>query len=188
MAQFLAKSTNKRTDKYGGDLENRSRIIFEIIDEIKKRVNDPTFVLGIKINSVEFQTGGFDTNECAELCKKLEAAGLDFVELSGGTYENLAFSKRDSTKSREAFFLDFAEVIRPSLSKTIVYVTGGFRTGKAMVDAVQAGSTHGIGLARPVTADLTLCKDLASNKVHAAIQPLLDENDFGKFLHSCPAC
>lgn len=183
LAQFLANSTNKRTDKYGGNLENRSRIIFEIIDEIKKRVKDSTFILGIKINSVEFQSGGFDTKECAELCKNLEAAGLDFVELSGGTYEELAFSKRDSTKNREAFFLDFAEVIRPALSKTIVYVTGGFRTGKAMVDAIKEGSTHGIGLARPVTGDLTLCKDLASNKVHAAIQPLLDENDFGTSIY-----
>lgn len=179
LAQFLAKSTNKRTDKYGGSLENRSRIIFEIIDEIKKRVNDPSFSLGIKINSVEFQSGGFDTKECAELCRKLEAAGLDFVELSGGTYEELAFAKRDSTQKREAFFLEFADVIRPALSKTKIYVTGGFRTGKAMVDAVNGGSTDGIGLARPVCAETTICKDLIANKVNACSQPDLDENDFG---------
>jgi len=179
LAQFLAQTTNKRTDKYGGSLENRSRIIFEIVDEIKKRVKDESFSISIKINSVEFQSGGFDTKECAELCKKLEAAGLDFVELSGGTYEELAFSKRDSTQKREAFFLEFADVIRPSLNKTLVYVTGGFRTGKAMVDAVQHGSCHGIGLARPVCSELTLCRDLASNKVSAAIKPDLDENDFG---------
>ena len=179
LAQFLAESTNKRTDKYGGSLENRSRIIFEIIDEIKKRVNDPTFSLSIKINSVEFQSGGFDTKECAELCKKLEAAGLDFVELSGGTYEALGFQKRDSTKAREAFFLDFAEVIIPALTKTKVYVTGGFRTGQAMVEAVKEGSTHGIGLARPVCAELTICRDLIANKVHACAKPKLDENDFG---------
>lgn len=178
LAQFLAETTNKRTDRYGGNLENRSRIIFEIIDEIKKRVNNPSFIISIKINSVEFQTGGFDTKECAELCKKLEASGLDFVELSGGTYESLAF-KRDSTKKREAFFLDFAEVIRPSLEKTIVYVTGGFRTGKAMVEAIKGGSTHGIGLARPVCAETTICKDLASNKVNSCAKPKLDEQDFG---------
>lgn len=178
LAQFLSESTNKRTDQYGGSLENRSRIIFEIIDEIKKRVNEPKFIIGIKINSVEFQTGGFDTKECAELCKDLESAGLDFVELSGGTYEQLGF-KRQSTQKREAFFLDFAEVIRPSLKKTIVYVTGGFRTGKAMVDAVKGGSTDGIGLARPVCAELTICKDLIENKVQSCAKPLLDEQDFG---------
>lgn len=179
LAQFLATTTNKRTDKYGGSLANRSRIIFEMLDEIKKRVNDPKFVLGIKLNSVEFQKGGFDTNECAELCRNLEEAGLDFVELSGGTYEELAFAKRDSTEKREAFFLKFAEVIRPALSKTKVYVTGGFRTGKAMVEAIQTNATDGIGLARPTTAELTLCKDLIANKIHACSKPALDEGDFG---------
>lgn len=178
LAQFLAESTNKRTDQYGGNLENRSRIIFEIIDEIKKRVNDSSFILSMKLNSVEFQTGGFDTKECAELCKNLEAAGLDFIELSGGTYESLAF-KRQSSAAREAFFLDFAEVIRPALKKTIIYVTGGFRTGKVMVDAVKEGSTDGIGLARPVCAETTICRDLISNKVHHCAKTLLEENDFG---------
>lgn len=179
LAQFLANTTNKRTDKYGGSLENRSRIIFEIIEEIKRRVQDPSFSLGIKINSVEFQAGGFDTNECAELCKSLERAGLDFVELSGGTYEELAFAKRESTKNREAFFLQFAESIRPSLTRTKVYVTGGFRTAKAMVEAVQEGTLDGIGLARPACAELDICTNLANGTVPSCIKPALDENDFG---------
>ncbi|CCG83007.1 NADH oxidase [Taphrina deformans PYCC 5710] len=179
IAQFLATTTNKRTDRYGGDLANRSRIIFEMLDEIKRRVDDPKFVLGIKLNSVEFQKGGFDTEECAELCRNLEGAGLDFVELSGGTYEELAFAKRDSTEKREAFFLKFAEVIRPALTRTKVYVTGGFRTGKAMVEAIGSQATDGIGLARPTTAELTLCRDLIANKIHACSKPALDEGDFG---------
>lgn len=179
LSQFLASTTNKRTDKYGGSLENRSRIIFEIIEAIKARIGDKSFSIGIKINSVEFQKGGFDTNECAELCKSLEASGVDFVELSGGTYEELAFKKRDSTKDREAFFLEFADVIRPSLKKTKVYVTGGFRTGKAMVDAITGGSTDGIGLARPACAELDICKNLANGTVHSTLKSKLDENDFG---------
>jgi hypothetical protein len=53
---------------------------------------------------------------------------MDLIELSGGTYESLAFEhKRESTKKREAYFIEFAQQIRPSLHKTVLCVTGGFR-------------------------------------------------------------
>ncbi|KAJ4329548.1 hypothetical protein N0V95_010195, partial [Ascochyta clinopodiicola] len=123
LAQFLSPSTNQRTDKYGGSLENRARIITEIGREVRKRTSD-RFILSIKLNSVEFQENGLASEEAATLCKTLENNKFDFVELSGGTYEKLAFEhKRESTKKREAFFLEFADKITPSLSKTKVYVT-----------------------------------------------------------------
>lgn len=59
LAQFLSETTNKRTDEYGGSLENRSRIIFQVIEEIHRRVSDPQFIICVKINSVEFQAGGW---------------------------------------------------------------------------------------------------------------------------------
>jgi 2,4-dienoyl-CoA reductase-like NADH-dependent reductase (Old Yellow Enzyme family) len=63
----------------------------------------------------------------------LEAAGLDLIELSGGTYESMAFEhKRDSTKKREAYFIEFAQQIRPTLKKTVLCVTGGFRVSSAI--------------------------------------------------------
>ncbi|KAK3105503.1 hypothetical protein LTR53_018309, partial [Teratosphaeriaceae sp. CCFEE 6253] len=138
LAQFLASTTNKRTDEYGGDLDNRSRIVFEIIDEIKRRVNDPTFIICVKMNSVEFQPGGQTQDDCKSLCLKLEDAGVDFVDLSGGTFEGRAFEhKKESTKARESYFIEFAEMIRPLLKKTKVYVTGGFRTASGMATAVK---------------------------------------------------
>ncbi|KIH42632.1 hypothetical protein ANCDUO_27381 [Ancylostoma duodenale] len=83
-----------------------------------------------------------------------ERCGFDFVELSGGNIEIPAFRHmRDSTRKREAFFLDFAEQIRPVFEKAIVYVTGGFRTAPAMVNAICDGITDGIGLGRPITAE-----------------------------------
>ncbi len=177
LAQFLAHSTNKRTDKYGGSLANRSRLIMEIAQRIHSRV-PKDFILGIKINSVEFQEGGFDTNECKELCAALEANKFDFVELSGGTYEELAFMhKRDSTKKREAFFLDFAEAIVPALKQTKTYITGGFKTVGAMVNALN--TVDGVGLARPICQEPRLCADILSGKVKGAIKQRLDENNFG---------
>ncbi|PWN46753.1 NADH oxidase [Violaceomyces palustris] len=180
LAQFLAPSTNRRTDQYGGSLENRARIIYEIIDAIRARVADPTFSISLKINSAEFQQGGFTPEECKEVCKHLESLKVDFVELSGGTYEELAFThKRESSKAREAFFLEFADIIRPALQRTKVYVTGGFRTASAMVKAIQSGSTDGIGLARPACQEFDLPDKLIRGEVASALKTLLDEQDFG---------
>jgi 2,4-dienoyl-CoA reductase-like NADH-dependent reductase (Old Yellow Enzyme family) len=103
----LSPSTNKRTDKYGGSLENRLRIILETAEECRKRVHKG-FIIGIKINSVEFQEKGFTPEEAKGLCQALETARFDYVELSGGTYQSLAFNhKRESTKKTESFFLEF---------------------------------------------------------------------------------
>ncbi|RKL44363.1 hypothetical protein BFJ72_g4096 [Fusarium proliferatum] len=178
LAQFLSPTTNKRTDKYGGSIENRSRIIFEIADAIRARVPDKSFSLSIKVNSVEFQEGGFSTDDCKVLCKRLEQHGFDFVELSGGTYQSLAFShRRESSKKREAFFLEFAEKIIPELTKTKAYVTGGLRTVKAMNEALK--TVHGIGLARPVTNEFDLPAKILKGEATSAIDTLLDEQNFG---------
>ncbi|KAI0469103.1 NADH:flavin oxidoreductase/NADH oxidase [Xylaria cf. heliscus] len=178
IAQFLSLSTNKRTDEYGGSLINRARLIFEIVDEVRKRVKDDSFIIGIKINSVEFQDGGFTPEECRDLCVELEKHRVDFVELSGGTYQDLAFEhKRESTKKREAFFIEFAEMIVPQLKATKVYVTGGLRTAAAMVEALK--TVHGIGLGRPVTHEFDLAKKLLEGKAKSAIDNSIDEQDFG---------
>ena len=177
LAQFLAKSTNKRTDKYGGSLANRSRLIMEIAQRIRTRV-PKDFIVSIKINSVEFQKGGFDPEEAKQLCASLEENHFDFVELSGGTYEELAFAhKKDSTKKREAFFLDFAETIVPALSKTKTYITGGFKSVGAMVNALN--TVDGVGLARTICQEPRLCADILSGKVKGAIKQRLDESNFG---------
>ncbi|KAK8023725.1 hypothetical protein PG993_011791 [Apiospora rasikravindrae] len=178
LAQFLAPSTNKRTDQYGGTLLNRARIIFEIADAIRARVPDKGFGLSIKLNSVEFQEGGFSTEDCQQLCVELEKHQFDFVELSGGTYQALGFQhKRESTKKREAFFLDFADQIVPQLKKTKAYVTGGLRSASAMVEALK--SVHGVGLARPITHEFDLPNKILAGKVTGALDYKLDEQDFG---------
>ena len=173
LAQFLSLTTNKRTDEYGGDLDNRSRIIFEIIEDVHRRVADPSFIVCVKINSVEFQPGGQTPDACKNLCLKLEQAKVDFVDLSGGTFEGRAFEhKKESTKARESYFIEFAEMIRPLLKKTKVYVTGGFRTASGMVRAVQDGACDGIGIARPLGAEPYLCKDILEGRVTGAIENL----------------
>ncbi len=180
IAQFLAESTNTRTDEYGGSLHNRARLLYEIIEAIKARVNDPKFSIAIKLNSVEFQRGGLQTEEAAEICNKLNELGLDWVELSGGTYEKVGFEhKRESTKAREGFFLEFADLIKPRAGNMKIWVTGGFRTAKAMVDAINQGSTDGIGLARPISQELDLPKKILNGEVSSAVKSALDPSDYG---------
>jgi 2,4-dienoyl-CoA reductase-like NADH-dependent reductase (Old Yellow Enzyme family) len=179
LAQFLSQTTNKRTDQYGGSIENRARIIIEIAQSIRQKLPTSSgFMIGIKINSVEFQEGGFSTEEAKEVCSMLEKAEFDFVELSGGTYQSLAFAhKRESTRKREAFFLDFAEKITPGLKKTKTYVTGGFLTIDGMVNALK--TVDGVGLARPVCQEFHLVKDMLDGKVSGAIEQQVDRDNFG---------
>lgn len=177
LSQFLSQTTNLRNDKYGGSLENRSRIIIDIAQRIRQRTK-PGFVLGIKLNSVEFQERGFQPEEARELCSLLEKNTFDFVELSGGTFEETGFvHKRESTKKREAFFVEFAEQITPALTKTKAYITGGFRTAGAMVHALDV--VDGVGLGRPLTQEPRLVKDILEGKVKGSIRPAYSEDDFG---------
>ena len=176
LAQFLSRSTNTRVDDFGGSLENRARLIINIAREIRRRCR-PDFVLGIKLNSVEFQEYGFQANEAARLCQILEQEKFDFVELSGGTYEKFAWNHRgESTRQREAFFIEFAEAIVPSLKQTKTYLTGGFKTVAAMTDGLRV--VDGIGLGRTLTQEPLLCKHILENKVTGAKEQILDQRQF----------
>ncbi|KAH7323339.1 NADH oxidase [Rhizoctonia solani] len=189
IAQFLSQSTNNRTDEYGGTIANglpdpaqRARIIGDIVRGIRSRVEDPSFVIGIKINSVEFQAKGFQPEEAAGLCKELEAMRIDFVELSGGTYEELGWkhnesAPRESTKRREAFFATFAKEITPGLTKTIPYLTGGFRSASGMAEAIRSGICKGIGIARPAGSDPLLPVEIIQGRVGGATDVKLPPED-----------
>ncbi|KAB8258489.1 hypothetical protein BDV32DRAFT_139566 [Aspergillus pseudonomiae] len=179
LAQFLSQTTNKRTDEYGGSLENRARLIVEVARSIRQELPSSSgFILGIKINSVEFQADGFTPAEAQQLCQILEQNEFDFVELSGGTYEAPAFSRsRDSTKNREAFFLEFASMITPVLSKTKSYVTGGLRTASGMVTALE--TVDGVGLARPACQEFSLPRDILEGRVAGVIEQKVDQQNFG---------
>ncbi|EGP89540.1 uncharacterized protein MYCGRDRAFT_69448 [Zymoseptoria tritici IPO323] len=171
LAQFLSPTTNKRTDQYGGTFSNRTRIIFEILEEIRRQVPDPEFIICVKLNSVEFQPEGQTPEDCRNLCVALEEAQVDFIDISGGTFEGRAFHHvKESTRQRESYFIEFADQIRPLLKKTLLYVTGGFRTAAGMVMAISENSCDGIGLGRPLGAEPYFCRDILSGKITGALE------------------
>lgn len=149
--QFLSPVTNKRQDQWGGSLENRARFLLDIVRQTRKSVGSD-FPIGVKLNSSDFQKGGFSEEDSIWVIKSLEKLGVDLLEISGGTYENaeflLANNVRASTVRREAYFLDFAEKVRKS-SAIPLMVTGGIRSMEFCNEALNAGSLDIIGMARP---------------------------------------
>ncbi|CAJ0564761.1 unnamed protein product, partial [Mesorhabditis spiculigera] len=180
LSQFLAPTTNKRTDEYGGGAENRFRIVREVYQAIRSAIPETSgFLVGIKFNSVEFQKDGLTMQDAKTMCGMIEDLGFDFIELSGGTYEHIEMHHtRDSTRAREAFFLEFADKIRPLFSKTKVYVTGGFRTVPGMCKALASDACEGVGIARPAAQEPDLAKKLLDGVVKSAADSKLDPTNF----------
>ena len=171
VSQFLSPLTNVRTDRYGGDIEARMRFLLEIV-RATRAATDSGFSVAVKLNSADFQRGGFTLEESMQVAKALEAEGVDLLEISGGSYEKPAMmgsEQRESTRTREAFFLEYAERIREEVKMPLM-VTGGFRTRAAMNDALKSGATDVIGLARPVAVEPDLLGRLARGEVDAATQ------------------
>ncbi|CAM1501195.1 Fc.00g103570.m01.CDS01 [Cosmosporella sp. VM-42] len=181
ISQFLSRTTNQRDDEYGAqNMENRLRLISDITKAIKARVS-PNFIVAAKLNSVEFQDGGVTPEEAKELVERLENLGMDFVELSGGTYENMAMTwEKESTRQREGFFIEWAEKITSSLGpdrKIKVFIAGGLRSVGAMVKALDV--VDGVSIGRPAAAEPRLPSDIIEGRVQGAIKPTdAFENDF----------
>ncbi|MEW6078405.1 MAG: NADH:flavin oxidoreductase/NADH oxidase family protein [Thermodesulfobacteriota bacterium] len=154
ISQFLSPRHNQRGDIWGGNPENRRRFAVEVYRRVRAIVG-PDFPVAFKLNSADFQRGGFTEEESLAVIQTLVDEGVDLVEISGGNYEAPAMSGRrapDSTLAREAYFLEFAANVR-SLIKVPLAVTGGFRTAGAMAAALAEGHLDMIGLARPLAVD-----------------------------------
>ncbi|KAI8625133.1 NADH oxidase [Xylariaceae sp. FL1651] len=177
LAQFLSQTTNQRTDEYGGSLENRMRLTLEVAAAIKKRVSN-NFILGVKVNSVEFQEKGVSPDEAIALCQALEKAQFDFVETSGGTYEDMGMKHtKESTVKRENYFVEFAERIAKSVEKIKVYTTGGLRTVGGMMSTFQG--VDGLGFARTAIQEPSFAADILSGKITGAAKCAIPEADLG---------
>lgn len=154
VSQFLSPLTNRRDDEWGGDAERRRRFLLEVTRAIRAAIG-PEKVLSIKLNSADFQRGGFTEDESLAVIQQMDGESVDLLEISGGTYESPAMSDggaAESTMRREAFFLEFAERVR-AVTTVPLMVTGGFRTGAGMTEAVASGATDLIGIARPLALE-----------------------------------
>jgi len=176
-SQFLSPRTNQRNDRWGGSLDNRARFLREVVRAVRAAVG-PQFPVAVKLNSSDFQRGGFGHEEASRVASALVEDGIDLLEISGGTYEQLSLLGIDSpdephkargTREREAYFLDYATAIRGS-ARVALAVTGGFRTPDAMRAALAKGLVDVIGLARPLCVEPALSARLLAGSSESAPQ------------------
>lgn len=175
MSQFLSPLTNRRDDEWGGPLENRARLLLEVIAAAKAEAG-PGFGVSVKLNSADFQKGGFSQSDSTTVIGMLNPLGLDFVEISGGNYEQPKMmdmegmkpvhddGARQSTVHREAYFLDYAKEVQ-AVAEMPLMVTGGFRTRSGMNAALESGEADLVGLGRPLCVDVDAPRDLVAGAI-----------------------
>lgn len=157
LSQFLSPLSNQRTDQWGGSLENRARLLIEIVKAVRAVVS-PQFAVAVKLNSADFQRGGFSSEDAQQVVKMLNGLGVDLVELSGGSYEAPAMQgqARDGrTLAREAYFLEFAKEIR-KVAHMPIMVTGGIRRLEVAQQVIDSGvDMAGMGTALAIEPNLS---------------------------------
>ncbi len=178
ISEFLNPLTNQRQDQWGGSLENRARLLLACVKAVREKVG-PDYPVSAKLNSSDFQKGGFSFEDSLQVTRWLEDAGIDLLEISGGSYEQPkmmglegmepAFEEglSQSTMAREAYFISYAEKISATV-KIPLMVSGGFRSRAAMEEALNSGAADLIGIARPLCVDPDVPDLLFSGKLEVA--------------------
>ncbi len=201
LSSFLSPVTNQRTDQWGGSLENRARFLLQAVRAVRQAVG-PAFPVAVKLNSDDFRKGGFSNEECLQVVKWLNDEKIDLLEISGGTYEQPRLlghtgaadsvkdeqpAQRESTKKREAYFLNYARAIREVATMPLM-VTGGFRSREAMEEALSDGVCDVIGLGRPLCTHPDTPKQLINGKIDraASFENMLKLTDKGIFSPASP--
>ncbi|KFL36831.1 NADH:flavin oxidoreductase/NADH oxidase family protein [Arenimonas donghaensis] len=174
LSSFLSPVTNRRSDAWGGSLENRARFLLETVRAVRKAVGND-FPVSVKLNSDDFRKGGFSHVDCLGVVGMLNGAGVDLLEISGGNYEQPrllglsgraddAVEVRASTQVREAYFLDYAAAIRRVATMPLM-VTGGFRSREGMESALAGGDTDMLGIARPFCTHPDVARQLLAREI-----------------------
>jgi len=178
LSEFLSPRVNVRDDEWGGCLENRARLLLDTVRAVRARVG-PDFPVTVKLNSADFQKGGFSFDDCLHVIEMLNEEGLDLLEVSGGNYEQPKLmgirglepvfeeKVRQSTRAREAYFFDYA-VAASQIAKMPLMVTGGFRSAEGMGEALSGGDVDMIGLARPLCVDPDFPARILSGELQVA--------------------
>jgi len=177
LAQFLSPLTNKRDDKWGGNLENRTRLLLEITRSIKAACSS-TFSVSVKLNSADFQRGGFEPSDAQVVVDLLNELNVDFVELSGGSYEAPAMQGKTSderTLAREAYFLEFAKVISQRSSIPIM-TTGGISRLSIANTVIDSGVAL-VGVATALAYQPNLVNKWQNEPLQLAVLPSVTWQD-----------
>lgn len=158
--QFLSPFYNKRTDEYGGSLENRMRFLLEIYCKMRENVGDD-FPILVKLTASDFHEDGLTFDETRLICKKLEQSGIDAIEISGnihGKAKSMVGEVFDSYQiQEEGYFLEYAKIISNEVNVPIITV-GGFKNIDTMENLLNYTNIDYVALSRPLLAEPFLIK------------------------------
>ncbi|MBR1444245.1 MAG: NADH:flavin oxidoreductase [Firmicutes bacterium] len=143
LSRFISRAVNHRSDEYGGSPKKCTSILLEILEGIRKTV--PHLHITIKINSSDFTIGGNDGNDCVEVCKLLDNAGIDSIEVSG----NGTSVGGIKVHVNEGYFVPVAAEVADSVSCPVI-VVGGFRSIDTMEDVLNKTGIELLSLSRPL--------------------------------------
>ena len=177
LSQFLSPLTNQRTDAWGGSLENRARFLFDVVRAVRARVARG-FAVAVKLNSADFQRGGFSENDAKQVIRWLNDEAVDLVELSGGSYESPAMQGRTAdgrTLAREAYFLEFARELAAE-ARMPVMTTGGI-VRRAVAERVLGEGVAVVGMATALAVAPDLPARWRAGEDAAAQSPQVDWKD-----------
>lgn len=192
ISEFLSPLVNRRTDEWGGSLENRARFLLEAVAATREAVG-PEFPISVKLNSADFQKGGYSFDECLQVIEWLNDAGVDLLEISGGSYEQPGMvgyrgdeeavdpGAKASTREREAYFIEYARQVR-SVAKMPLMLTGGFRSRSVMEAALSSGDVDVIGVGRPLVVEPHFVRRLFEGTTDQADKHELELRIGGGFL------
>tara|TARA_B100000700_G_scaffold39766_2_gene40147 strand:- start:12041 stop:13273 length:1233 start_codon:yes stop_codon:yes gene_type:complete len=153
LSQFLSPLFNQREDAYGGSIDNRQRLLIEVIQAVREAVG-PAFPIAVKLNATDQLEGGLSQVDALAVVEALDREAIDLLDISGGTYFPGARSASDGSASGP-YFLDFARQARQKTTLPLM-LTGGFKSLAQARDVVAEGAADIIGLAR----GLALAPDL----------------------------
>jgi 2,4-dienoyl-CoA reductase-like NADH-dependent reductase (Old Yellow Enzyme family) len=170
LSQFLSPFTNRRTDQWGGNLENRLRLHHEIYREIRAKAGEDYPVL-VKIGVQDGFPGGLEFCEGKRAAQYLSQWGFDALEISSGLrgvgYENAEFRTHIRRLDREAYFRDWCKEIKLNVSAPVIMV-GGLRTFELMEEVIQNQEADLVSLCRPLIREPGMISDWKNNDRHRA--------------------
>jgi 2,4-dienoyl-CoA reductase-like NADH-dependent reductase (Old Yellow Enzyme family) len=158
ISSFLSPHTNRRTDEWGGSVENRARVLIETLRGVKATCG-PDFPVVVKLNSTDFLPGGLTAEDAVRIAVMLEAGGIDGIEVSGGMAEAGKGSIWPGLRSEEdeGYFVESAARIKKAVGVP-VFGLGGIRTLAVAERMIADGRVDLVSLSRPFIRDPFLVK------------------------------
>lgn len=162
--QFLSPLFNKRTDEYGGSLDNRLRLAIEVIEAVREKVGRD-FVVGVRIPVSDFVPGGLDADECIEVAKKLKATGLvDFINTTAGTYHSITYAIGPSDLP-DGWLLEKTAQLKREVGDIPVFLVGGMKDVHSAEDIVANGDADMVAMTRAQITDPEIVNKMKEGRV-----------------------